>query len=137
MIKKNINRMDMLIRKLNPIGYARHLGVDIDGTSRLVDNPNWGSEPYLISIGQHVLISCKVLFVNHDGATWLFRDTEEYKGVFKYGRIRIDDNCFIGCGVTILLNVHIRSNSILLQAAWSIKVSPPEKCVGGYQPILS
>ena len=40
---------------------------------------NFGSEPYLIKLGDDVRISFDVTFVNHDGGTWAFRDRKEYR----------------------------------------------------------
>ena len=101
MIKKLVD----MYKKRNPIAYARSIGVKVGEHCKFVDNPIWGTEPYLIRIGNHVLISCNVTFVNHDGATWVFRETPDYKNVYKFGKITIGDNCFIGCNSTILPGV--------------------------------
>ena len=58
-------------------------------------------------------ISLRVTFLTHDGATWCFRDEERYKDVIRYGKIVIDDNCFIGANSTILPGVHIHENVIV------------------------
>ena len=55
----------------------------------IVGGANFGSEPYLITLGDYVRISMGVMFITHDGGTWAFRDLEEYKDVIKYGRIKI------------------------------------------------
>lgn len=78
-------------RRRDPIQYARYIGVKVGNNCRFVDNPSWGTEPYLISIGNHVLISSQVTFVNHDGSTFVFRETEPYKGTYKFGPIKIGD----------------------------------------------
>ena len=111
--------------------YAKKIGVEIGEGSRLVDNPNWGSEPYLISIGKHVLISSSVSFVTHDGATWLFRESGPYEGTVKYGKIVVGNNCFIGMRSIILPGVTIGDNSII--GAGSVVTSniPPGEVWGG------
>lgn len=43
--------MKVLLRRFKPLTYARKIGVNIGRECRLMGNPNWGSEPYLISIG--------------------------------------------------------------------------------------
>lgn len=63
---------------------------------------NFGSEPYLIKLGDDVRISFDVTFVNHDGGTWAFRDRKEYKDVIKYGRIEVGNRTFIGCKSIIM-----------------------------------
>lgn len=95
------------------IDVSRKRGVQIGRNCRLNGLPNWGSEPWLISIGDHSEISVQVTFLTHDGATWCFREQERYKDVIRYGRIKIGNNCFIGANVTILPNVSIGDDVIV------------------------
>lgn len=86
------------------------LGKSVD----LVSIPNFGSEPYLISIGDNTTISFDCAFVTHDAATRVIRnlpDGDRKTGL--YGPIVVGKNCFIGCRTTILANVHIGDNSII------------------------
>lgn len=101
----------------NPLKYARSIGVNIGQDCRLIGSPNWGSEPWLIFIGNHVEVSFDVAFITHDGATWCFRDLEQYKNVIKFGRIHIGNNCFIGARSTILPGVNIGDNCIIAAGA--------------------
>ena len=84
--------------------------------------PDLGSEPWLIEIGNHVELSGHVTFITHDGSTWVFRDEEKYKNVFRFGKIIIHDNCFIGMGSYIMPGVEIGENSIV--GAGSIVTKP-------------
>lgn len=52
------------------------------------------SEPYLIEIGNNVAIAAGVALITHDGASVVFRD--EFPALRHFGRIVIEDNCFIG-----------------------------------------
>ena len=92
--------MDFYDKKRNPIKYAKRIGVKIGNDCKLNGSPNWGSEPYLISLGDHTEVSFDCAFITHDGATWGFRNQERYKGVIRFGRIRVGDNVFIApnCG---------------------------------------
>ena len=74
---------------------------------------NFGSEPYLIKLGDDVRISFDVTFVNHDGGTWAFRDRKEYKDVIKYGRIEVGNRTFIGCKSIIMPGVHIGERCVI------------------------
>ena len=56
----------------------------------------WGTEPYLISIGRHVTITNRVVFITHDGGTSVVRGQDRYRRTIRYGRIDILDNSFIG-----------------------------------------
>jgi len=93
--------------------------------------PNFGSEPYLVSIGKHVTISAGVVFVTHDGGTWVFRENEKYRDVIKYGRITIHDNVFIGDGVVILPGVSIGPNAVVAARSVVTKNVPSDTVVGG------
>jgi acetyltransferase-like isoleucine patch superfamily enzyme len=95
------------------VRYFIRQGLQIADDCRLMGVPNFGSEPYLISIGRHVTISSRVSFINHDGGTWVFRHLPKYSDVIKYGRIVIHENCFIGSGVTIMPGVSIGPNAVV------------------------
>lgn len=109
-----INKLiNLFLRYSDPIKYAKRIGVKIGTACRLNDNPNWGSEPYIISIGDHSEISFGCTFITHDGATWTFRDEEKYKDVIKFGAIEIGNNCFIGANSTLLPGTKIGDNCII------------------------
>ena len=93
------------------LSLLRSWGVNIGSDCRIFDC-DFGSEPYLISIGNHCEITAGVTFITHDGATWVFRGKENYNGT-KFGAIKIHDNCFIGMNSTILPCVEIGPNSII------------------------
>lgn len=100
-------------KKQDHIKYARSIGVTIGDKCKLTDNPQWGAEPWLITIGNHVLISGQVSFLCHDGATWLFREEGKYKDTYKFNRIVVGNNCFIGIRSIILPGVTIGDNCIV------------------------
>lgn len=111
MIRKVFRYVERQI--LGSIRYARKIGVSVGDNCRFVDHPNFGSEPYLISIGSHVLISFGVTFITHDASTWVFRETEKYKKVYKFGKISVGNNCFIGAKSIILPSIHIGDDCII------------------------
>ena len=81
---------------------------------QLVDTPNFGSEPYLIYIGDNTTISFDVAFVTHDAATRVLRNLPgRNKETVIYGPIKIGKNCFIGCRSVILPGVTIGDNVII------------------------
>lgn len=130
-IKYIFNRIINQYKRLDHIKYAKGLGVKVGDNCRFVDNPSWGSEPWLISIGNHVLISGQVCFVTHDGATFLFREEDKYKDTHKFGKIVVEDNCFIGLRSIILPNVKIGSNSIIAAGSVVNKSVPSGEVWGG------
>lgn len=115
----------------DPIKYAKSIGVKVGKNCRFISMPDFGSEPYLIKVGNHVTISSDVALITHDGGTWCVRETEKYKDIFKYGRIVIEDNCFIGMRSIILPGVTIGENSIVAAGSVVTKNVPPNSVVGG------
>ena len=97
----------------------------------MVGLPNYGSEPYLVSIGSHVTISGRVTFITHDGGTWVFREQSAYREVIKYGRITVHDNCFIGFGSVLMPGVSIGPNSVVAAGAVVTRDVPPNTVHGG------
>lgn len=117
----------------------RRKGLQIADDCRMTSIPNFGSEPYLISIGKHVAIASGVKFITHDGGTWVFRGLPEYKGVIKYGRITVFDNCVIGMGTTIMPGVSIGPCSVVGASSLVTKNVPANTVVAGVpaKPIMS
>lgn len=122
--------MKSLIKKFF-LWNLKRKGLDICEDCRVIGFPKFGSEPYLISIGKHVTISSNVRFVTHDGGTFVFRNNKKYKDVIKLGKIRIDDNCFIGADSIILPGVVIGSNSVVGCGSVVTKNVLPNSVVAG------
>lgn len=127
MIQKLVKRYK---KSKDPVAYARSIGVSVGGGGRLLST-NFGTEPWLITIGDHVLVSGNVTFLTHDGSTWVFRERPEYRHVVKYGAITIGNNCFIGNGSTILPGVSVGDNSIIGAGSMVTKDVPPGSVVAG------
>lgn len=108
LIIKLINIIFYLI--LPPKKYAKYLGVKFGKNCR-ISTKHWGSEPYLIEIGNHVHITTGVRFINHDGGVWVFRENEPDFDIF--GKICIGNNTFIGNYTTILPGVRIGNNCVI------------------------
>lgn len=111
-------------RRLNS---ALRSGLRVGRDFRCMGRVSFGSEPYLISIGNHVTISFEVAFITHDGGTWIFRDQiEDMRDITAFGPVRIHDNCFIGARSTILPGVTIGPNSLV--AAGSVVTKDVAPC---------
>lgn len=122
----------MSLRLLRPLlgnkKYAKLLGVEIGENTRIYLK-EWGSEPFLITVGCNCTITNGVRFLTHDGATSLVRqDGVRFQ---RYGRIEIGDNVFVGIDSIILPGVRIASNSVV--AAGSVVTKDVEEgtIVGG------
>ena len=81
---------------------------------QIIGGANFGSEPYLITIGDNTTVSFDCAFVTHDAATRVIRNLPGHdKETVIYGKIDIGKNCFIGCRTVVLPNVTIGDNCII------------------------
>ena len=127
----NLNKIkNLILRKcMSSIRYARFLGVEV-GNDCTIQIKNWGTEPYLISIGNNVGITQGVRFHTHGGSRVL---KEEHPGFATFGKIRVNDYVFIGTGAQIMPGVTIGKGS-LVSAGSIVTKSVPEKVVVGGNP---
>lgn len=92
------------------ISLARKLGVKIGDNCRIYIR-DWGSEPFLINLGNNITIAPGVKFSTHDGSYWIFREKD--KRYYRYGKISIGNNVFVGMNCIILPNVNIEDNVVV------------------------
>ncbi|WP_312075171.1 acyltransferase [Chryseobacterium sp.] len=78
-----------------------------------IEAPAFGSEPYLIEIGDRTKITAGCTFINHDGAMYVIRSMEKYKDARNFGRIKLGENCFVGNNCTFLPGSRMGNNCIL------------------------
>ncbi len=100
----------------NNIRFLRHKGVRIgEGCQILTGLKAFGTEPWLIELGNRVTITAGVTFLTHDGASRLFRDSIPNGSRYgnRFGRIIIHDESFIGVNVIIMPGVEIGPCSIV------------------------
>jgi acetyltransferase-like isoleucine patch superfamily enzyme len=97
----------------DPVRYFRGLGAEI-GAEVEIFGANlftFGSEPYLVSIGNGVTISHDADFITHDGGLRVAR--AEYPGAYLYGRIQIGDGCFLGAHSVFLPGASVGAGSVI------------------------
>lgn len=109
------------------IATLRGMGVRIGEGCRIYTS-NFGSEPWLVRIGNRVCISNDVTFVNHQ-LNWPFQ--EKYASLTGFGKIEIHDNSQIGVNVTILPGVSIGPNAIVGAGSVVTKDVPPNSVAAG------
>jgi acetyltransferase-like isoleucine patch superfamily enzyme len=91
--------------------YAQYYGVNFGSNVRITGKADFGSEPYLISIGNDVTITEGVTFHNHDGGVGVLR--LKHPGIDLIKPIVIGNNVFIGSQATIMPGITIGNNVII------------------------
>lgn len=110
----------IIIRRANKTNeskreYLRSLGCKVGEGTRFTGKANAGNDPYLIEIGSDCLISSNVTFLAHDGGVKVLNSLGYFEGQLmdKMARIKIGNNCFIGCDAVIMGGVTIGDNVII------------------------
>ena len=93
------------------VAYARKKGVNIGENCRIYIK-NWGSEPFLVSIGDHVTVTSGVKFITHDGSTCLVKDAQG-KRYQRFAPIQVGSHVFIGVNTIVMPGVKIGSNVVI------------------------
>lgn len=88
-------------------------GLKVGKNVRFVEVPEFGTEPFLIEIGDDTTFSNNIRFVNHDGGQNALHFFEKYKDVRTFGRIKIGKQCLIGADTIIMPGVEMQDNCIL------------------------
>jgi maltose O-acetyltransferase len=106
--------------------YLRKQGVRI-GRNCVILYPSYidGRLPYLLEIGDNVVISLYVTILTHDAASAWAGD------LVKVGRVRINDQVFIGANTTVMCNVAIGPNAIVGAGSVISRDVPPDSVVAG------
>lgn len=92
---------------------AKKRGLKIGKNIYIQGVPNFGSEPFLIEIGNDVTIAEDVSFINHGGDARVTKKIEKFKDGRNFGRIKIGNNSFIGKGTILMPGVSIGNNCIV------------------------
>lgn len=85
----------------------RRMGVRLGEGCRIYTQ-RFGSEPWLIRIGNRVCVSNDVTFVTHN-LTWPLQD--KYESLTSFAPIVLEDRCQIGVNVTLLPGVTVGAGS--------------------------
>lgn len=107
---------------------ARRIGVRVGRGCRVLSG-TFGSEPWLISIGDRVTISHGVEFVTHDGTGWLFRDDRGRR--YYYAPISIGSDVFVGARALLLPGVKIGDRCVIGAGSVVARSVPSGTVVGG------
>lgn len=104
------------------------------GENTRIYSDEFGSEPWLLSIGNNVIIASGVSFVEHDASYYTalrYLKKSSNINTEKMGAIIIEDNCFIGANSLILGGSKIGKNSIIAAGAVVHGIVPSGEVWGG------
>lgn len=108
--------------------YARQKGVQVGRNCRIYTR-SFGSEPWLVSIGDKVTVTSGVILLTHDGSTWLMNDKKGRR--YLYRRIIIGNNVFIGVNSILMPGVKVGDNVVIAAGSVVTKSIPSGSVVGG------
>ncbi|OQY20911.1 MAG: hypothetical protein B6I34_08040 [Anaerolineaceae bacterium 4572_32.1] len=120
--------------RADKIKYLRFLGARIGKSCNIYTAPhNFGTEPWLVEIGNNVTLGQGVLLITHDGTSRLFRDNMPGMNPFgnRFGTIVIRDNCFIGNNAILLPGIEIGPDSAVGAGSVVTRTVPPRTIVAG------
>jgi transferase family hexapeptide repeat protein len=115
----------------DPVAFARRIGVTVgrDAILIAVSRKTFGSEPYLIALGDRVAVAADVRFVTHDGGTLVLR--HKHPSIDRVGRIVVHDNVVLGLGAILLPGVEIGPNAVVGAGSVVTRSVPPDTVVAG------
>lgn len=109
------------------IDYARYLGVKI-GDHCLLTTRNWSTEPFLVTIGNHVQITNNVSIHTHGGGNCIRKEHPDFDC---FGKVVIEDWCYIGAYAHIMPGVTIGEGSLIAAGSIVTKSVAPHSVMAG------
>lgn len=116
MLNKIITKIFTILDDLRQTAYVKvcvEKGLKLGKNVSVRNKVSFGSEPFLVQIGDDSRIGEGVQFVTHSGFTVNLRKIEGYETVRNFGHIKVGKNCAIGNYSIILQNVEIGDNCVL------------------------
>lgn len=110
-----INKIFNIVKKklMTENNYAKYVGVSF-GKNCKFRTKFFGSEPYLIEIGNDFETAVNVRFVTHDGGVGVLRNKyTKFKDIDLFKKIKIGNNVFVGVNAIILPGTVIGDNVII------------------------
>lgn len=100
-------------RRRDPVSYARAIGVQVGERCRLyaITGATFGSEPFLVRLGDDVTVTAGVRFVTHDGGVDVLRD--EFPDLELIAPVEVGDRVFLGLNSIVLPGVRIGPRSVV------------------------
>ena len=111
----------------SPEKQARHMGVKI-GKHCLINTRYWPSEPYLVTIGDHVQLTHCVSIHTHGGGQAVRQQHPDFD---VFGKVVIEDWAYIGAFSQIMPGVTVGEGALVAAGSVVTKSVAPHTVVGG------
>lgn len=112
--------------------HVEKLGLTIGGRCEVLNGWEFGSEPWLVTLGDNVRISGGVRIATHDGRVWVLRNLyPELSDADQFGSGRIEGNGYVGMDAMIMLGGTIGDNCIIGSCAVVTHDVPDGSIVAG------
>jgi len=106
-----------ILYQINRVNCVQKLGVCAGSNLHIYGKVEFGTEPWLITIGNNVYLTNGVKFITHDGGTLLFRkyipDLEITKPIILGNDVYVGNNVLLLPGVTVGNKVVIGAGAIV------------------------
>lgn len=111
----------------------KSIGVGMGSHCSVLGAVSFGSEPYLIELGDQVRIASGTQFVTHDGGAHVLRCMGLLPNAEVFGKIKIGNNVFIGISTILMPGVSIGDN-VVIGAGSIVTKDIPSDCVAAGVP---
>lgn len=131
---RKVSKFYYLKIKKDTVAWSKKIGVRMGSGCQILDDPDtiFGTEPWLVKLGDHVDITWGCKFLCHEGGIWYARGIDEkYKSCDCFAPIVIGNNVIIGLESIIMPGVTIGDNVIVAAHSVVTKDVPSGTVVGG------
>lgn len=124
-----------ILKRVNRVKCARKLGLNAGADLNIYGDVSFGSEPWIITLGDRVYLTDGVKFITHDGGTLLFRkdvpDLEITKPITLGNDVYVGNNVLFMPGVTVGNKVIIGAGAVVTKDIPdnSVAVGVPAKVI--------
>lgn len=110
----------------------RKIGVAMGKNCQIFSNCNFGSEPYLVHLGNNVKITSGCKFITHDGGVEVLRNLDnDLKNIDVFGKIVVGNNVFFGNNCIVMPNCNLGDNIVVAAGSVVTKNFPSNVVIGG------
>lgn len=109
----------------------KKMGVRMGKNCNIFGGVSFGSEPYLVELGDNVRITAGTQFITHDGGVYVLRILGLLPEGDIFGQIKVGSNVFIGLRSIIMPGVTIGDNVIIGAGSLVTKDIPSNSVAAG------